>query len=945
MHHPRPRPHRSRRRITVIAVATASTVLSLLPALTAPAAARTLPFGKLEKLRQFEQGFHVTGWAIDPDTAGPAHVYVRVDGKRVATLTANKRRPDIAKQHPGMGVNLGFDGQITEAAGQHRICVAVADPGHRSITLSCRDKYLDHDPIGAITSVTQGSGKLTVSGWAIDRDDPTGARQVSLRIDHERVAGGLADAPVPGLADTHKLAGPNHGITFTVPITQGTHSVCLKSKNAGDGSPKVVDCQRTAVNFSPVGKLARVIQVPGGVRVIGWSSDSDKPSAAVLVTVTADGKRLGTAPADGNAGTHPGHAFNITGMFGGTQLAAGARTVCVVARNLGPFGKNRVIGCKKRTFDWDPTSAVEHVSQHSPGALVTGWAVDPDTSQPIKVAITGDGKQLATVTADGATGSHPGHMFSAVVPLSDGSHNVCASGVNVDYGTADAPASCQKIRVNFDPYGGYGVLRRAKGSTAVVAVGWAIDPDTTKPIDVNVSVDGHTPVTATANIPRPDIAKLHPGTGLDHGFAIRVPATQGEHRVCAGAVNVKGGSKATVSLGCKMINAVHPDVPSAPTGVTAVGGYGGARVVWKPPASDGGAPWTGYTVKALPSGPSVKVDADVLATTVYGLKSNTRYTFAVVANNVAGSSPQGVSNAIRTPRQPPAQTTPAPISTSRYIRNISGASSRDRRIMRREGAADAAHNPSGHAYLSILAVGGQDERDQGVILSAGIRFVSYADLVTDLRAYVTGYANNQRPSAPATIAIATNNDIDVSRSSGVSFANHIIDPVRNYAHRFPGIIIAGSDDMEPGFRATYSQTRHWMQGYLVGTSAPFVFSGSADGCSWSGPNGSCNNGWTARGLYFLAGGASPLRMINLPQIYNTTMAQQWRYISLTGVDAGRPRVNFGGALTEWTACRQAGTCGSLTAVTAWKTMWSQLRAEPKLRPRSLPYSTDLRIDS
>ena len=850
MHDPRPRPHaphrwrhrRSRRRIAVAAAAAASAVVSLLPALTTPAAARTAPFGALEKLRQFEQGFHVTGWAIDPDTAGPAHVYVRVDGKRVATLTANKRRPDIAKRHPGMGVRLGFDGQITEAAGQHRICVAVADPGHRSITLSCQDKDLDHDPIGAITSVTQRQGKLTVSGWAIDRDDPTGARQVSLRIDHKRVAGGLANAPVPALADTHKLAGPDHGISLTVPITEGTHRVCLKSRNAGAGWPKVVDCQTVVVNFSPVGKLARVTQVSGGVQV-------------------------------------------------------------------------------------------------------TGWAADPDTNQPIKVVITGDGTKLATVTADGADGSHPGHMFSAVVPLADGKHTVCASGINVGYGTRNAAPSCQKVTLDFNPYGGYGVLRRAKGSTAVLAVGWAIDPDTTKPIDVSVSVDGRTPVTAAADVPRPDIAKLHPGTGVNHGFAVRVPATDGEHRVCVSAVNVKGGSKTTVALGCKLIYAVHPDAPSAPTNVSAVGGYGGAHVVWKAPTSDGGAPWTGYTVKALPSGPSVSVKADVLATTMYGLKPNTRYTFAVVANNIAGSSPRGVSNAIRTPRQPPAQRTPAPISTSRYIRNISGASSWDRRTMRREGATDAAHNPSGHAYLSVLAVGGQDEADHGVILSAGIRFVSYADLVTDLKAYVTGYANNQRPSAPATIAIATNNDIDVSRSSGRSFANNIIDPVRRYAHRFPGITVAGSDDMEPGFRATYTQTRHWMQGYLVATSAPFVFTGSADGCSWYGPSGSCNNGWTARGLYFLAGGAAPLRMINLPQIYNTTMAEQWRYISLTGVNVGRPRINFGGALTEWTACRQAGTCGSLTAVTAWRTMWRQLRAEPKLRPRSLPYSTDLRIDS
>jgi hypothetical protein len=335
----------------------------------------------------------------------------------------------------------------------------------------------------------------------------------------------------------------------------------------------------------------------------------------------------------------------------------------------------------------------------------------------------------------------------------------------------------------------------------------------------------------------------------------------------------------------------------------------------------------------------------VLTATMYGLKSNTRYTFAVVANNVAGSSARRVSNAIRTPRQPPAQTTPAPISTSRYIRNISGASSSDLRTMRREGAADAAANPSGHAYLSVLAVGGQDEADQGVILSAGIRFVSYSDLVRNLRSYVAGYASKQRPSAPVTIAIATNNDIDVFRSSGVSFANKIIDPVRNYARRFPGITIAGSDDMEPGFRATYAQTKSWLRGYLAGTPAPFVFTGSADGCSWSGPNGSCNNGWKMRGMYFLSGGAANLRMINLPQIYNTTMAEQWRYISLTGVDAGHPRINFGGALTEYTACRQAGTCGSLTAVTAWKTMWGQLRAEPKLRPRSLPYSTDLRIDS
>jgi hypothetical protein len=151
--------------------------------------------------------------------------------------------------------------------------------------------------------------------------------------------------------------------------------------------------------------------------------------------------------------------------------------------------------------------------------------------------------------------------------------------------------------------------------------------------------------------------------------------------------------------------------------------------------------------------------------------------------------------------------------------------------------------------------------------------------------------------------------------------------------------------MEPGFRASYRATSAWLNGYLKTTDAPFVFTGSADGCSWTMPNGRCNNGWTMRNLYHVAGGASPIRIINLPQVYNTTMAQQWRYISLTGVDNKLPRIDFGGALTEWTACRQAHSCGSLTGNSAWTQMWKQLRAEPKLRPSSLPYSTDLRIDS
>ena len=76
------------------------------------------------------------------------------------------------------------------------------------------------------------------------------------------------------------------------------------------------------------------------------------------------------------------------------------------------------------------------------------------------------------------------------------------------------------------------------------------------------------------------------------------------------------------------------------------------------------------------------------------------------------------------------------------------------------------------------------------------------------------------------------------------------------------------------------------------------------------------------GLQYLAGGASPTRILNLPQIYNTAMAGQWKYISLTGIVHGHARINFAGTASPSTprASRPAG-CGSMTGHTAWSELW------------------------
>ena len=166
----------------------------------------------------------------------------------------------------------------------------------------------------------------------------------------------------------------------------------------------------------------------------------------------------------------------------------------------------------------------------------------------------------------------------------------------------------------------------------------------------------------------------------------------------------------------------------------------------------------------------------------------------------------------------------------------------------------------------------------------------------------------------------------------------------SHTARYGAMSVAGANDFEPGFTANAAQSRAWLNGYLHGTTRPFVFNGSADGCNRTRMGGGCNNGWKASDLYWLSGGASSARIIGLPQIYNTTMAQQWKYISLTGVAGQHARIRFGGPLTEWTACHQVGGCGSLAGASAWRALWSAIRSDARTAQSSLPYSTDLRIN-
>ena len=202
-----------------------------------------------------------------------------------------------------------------------------------------------------------------------------------------------------------------------------------------------------------------------------------------------------------------------------------------------------------------PFGSVDSVVAGVGSVSVSGWAIDPDTTAAIAVQVYVDGNWVVR-TADGSRpdvgGVFPGygsaHGFSVSVPAGGGVHTVCVYGLNVGAGSSST-LGCRSVTVpSGSPFGSVDSVVAGVGSVSVS--GWAIDPDTTAAIAVQVYVDGNW-VVRTADGSRPDVGGVFPGYGSAHGFSVSVPAGGGVHTVCVYGLNVGAGSSST--LGCRSV--------------------------------------------------------------------------------------------------------------------------------------------------------------------------------------------------------------------------------------------------------------------------------------------------------------------------------------------------------------------------------------------------------
>jgi hypothetical protein len=314
---------------------------------------------------------------------------------------------------------------------------------------------------------------------------------------------------------------------------------------------------RACLTGNPFGAVDAVTAVAGGVRVRGWVIDPTTTSP-IRVHVYVDGVGRANVPASISR-TDVGRAYPGSGVKHGYDVVVhttpGARQVCVYGIDVGEGGNVR-LGCRTVTVSSNPFGALDRAVMDRGRLRVSGWALDPDTNNPIRVDIYANGRGLASLVADrerpdvaAKFGRGSRHGFDARLRIAPGTHEIKAYAIHVGGGT-NRLIGTRRVSWNGNPFGRLDSVTPVGGGRVRV-VGWAIDGETTAPIRVDIYRDGGGVASVTANVDRPDLAPL--GHGTAHGFDATVSVGAGSHEVCAYAIDVGAGSN--VRFGCAQVAA------------------------------------------------------------------------------------------------------------------------------------------------------------------------------------------------------------------------------------------------------------------------------------------------------------------------------------------------------------------------------------------------------
>jgi hypothetical protein len=424
-------------------------------------------------------------------------------------------------------------------------------------------------PRGSFDAVSGAVSTVSVRGWTYDPDVPTEGIDVNVYVDGRYTGVLTANQARPDVPMVYPGVGPSTGYSGTFAALPGRRTVCVYGVNVGDGyTNPLLGCRAVTVQSFPPHVPVGSVDMPStsilSVTVGGWAIDPDNPTAPLRVHVYVDGRVVQAITADQYRSdvkaayprATPNHGFTFT-----RTLTGGTHEICFYAINQGAGTANPRIGCHTVTLGGPPVGVLEQVSTSPSEIQIEGWAIDPDTADPITVNVYVDGQAMGTHPANldrpELETAKPDygrlHGFDVTVPVPGGERLVCVYANNVGYGSGAPRLGCWRGTVpGSAPVGNHDEVVASGGT--VTARGWALDEDAiTEPVRVHVYVDGVIKAAVTANQSRPDIATAFPGAGPNHGWtagSMSIPS--GTHTVCAYAIDLAGGGGNT-ALPCRSI--------------------------------------------------------------------------------------------------------------------------------------------------------------------------------------------------------------------------------------------------------------------------------------------------------------------------------------------------------------------------------------------------------
>lgn len=454
------------------------------------------------------------------------------------------------------------------------------------------------DQIGVTYRPTDAT--INVRGWAFD---PAASRSViDVHVHIQRVGGHLAietvraGSPRPDVGAVYPDAGPDHGFSAELPMTQsGDYRVCVFAIRASGAVP--IGCKDQRVEQTPpigsVDSLAITMTGPTAViRASGWVIDHIDPTSARRVDVwlkAPDGRWSITSGTAGTSRPDVGAVYPAAGANHGFTVdvpltAPGAYVACVFGIGTPYLGDNNTLFvCKDLQFgpSWpigslDSTGLV--FENGSPRIDVRGWTLDAGlpsapTSAHIWVTDPSGVQSARTLAADQPNGevgrvyptAGPNHAYQGMVDVTaQGTYGVCAYGI----GTSALPYAVRSLgcnRVVFGPTSPQGAFDTATpvtdaGGRRIDISGWAYDRgllQATTAIDMWVThPDGHLSATHfVADRTRPDVAAVFPDAGPQRGVAGSIQVhSAGRHQVCAYSITATDLGSGASFLGCKFVD-------------------------------------------------------------------------------------------------------------------------------------------------------------------------------------------------------------------------------------------------------------------------------------------------------------------------------------------------------------------------------------------------------